>query len=182
MVTRKYIRDYKLSESVTARGGIRTEAVYVGKRYRFEDEAGAAGCAGWLLWGSCAGWLLFLAALLPRTGASKLMWVILPFAFSALPLGFMTGSALLLRRRRGQLLIRSEADKISRRLPVCAFWLMLLSGVSALGLGVTALAEPGSVNVYDLIFGPCAALNAVLGGCGFAVRERLRMRECGVKA
>ena len=26
MVTRKYIRDYKLSESVTARGGIRTEA------------------------------------------------------------------------------------------------------------------------------------------------------------
>ena len=31
MVTRKYIRDYKLSESVTARGGIRTEAVYVGK-------------------------------------------------------------------------------------------------------------------------------------------------------
>ena len=39
MVTRKYIRDYKLSESVTARGGIRTEAVYVGKYYAFEDAA-----------------------------------------------------------------------------------------------------------------------------------------------
>ena len=41
MVTRKYIKDYKFSESVTARGGIRTEAVYVGKYYRFEDAAGA---------------------------------------------------------------------------------------------------------------------------------------------
>ena len=42
MVTRRYIKDYKFSESVTARGGIRTEAVYVGKYYRFEDADGAA--------------------------------------------------------------------------------------------------------------------------------------------
>ena len=101
MVTRKYIKDYKLSESVTERGGIRTEAVYVGKHFEFADEAGAKKCARPLLWGGCGAWLLFLGALLPRTGASKLMWVILPFAFSALPLGYMTGSAILLWRRRG---------------------------------------------------------------------------------
>ena len=41
VVTRRYIKDYKLSEEVTARGGIRTEAVYVGKHFAFEDEAGA---------------------------------------------------------------------------------------------------------------------------------------------
>ena len=154
----------------------------MGKHFAFEDEAGARRCAGPLFWGCCAAWLLFIGALLPKSGASRLMWVIMPYAFSALPLGFMTDSAILLRRRRGQLLIRSEADKISRRLPVCAFWLMLLSGVSALGLGVTALASPESVNVYDIIFGLCAAVLAALGGYGFAVRERLRMRECGVKA
>lgn len=182
MVTRKYIRDYKLSEEVTARGGIRTEAVYVGKHFKFEDAAGAKGCAGRLLWGCCICWLLFLAALLPRTGASKLMWVILPFAFSALPLGFMTASAILLRRRSGSgALIRSEADKLSKRLPVCSFWLALLSGAAALGLGVTALAAPEKVNAYDIIFGLCAAFTAVFGGYGFAVRERLRTVECGEK-
>lgn len=180
MVTRKYIKDYKLSESLTERGGIRTEAVYVGRHFEFADEAGAKKCARPLLWGGCGAWLLFLGALLPRTGASKLMWVILPFAFSALPLGYMTGSAILLWRRRGAArLIRSEAEKLSKRLPVCAFWLMLLAGVSALGLGVTALAAPESVNVYDVIFGLCAAAMAALGGYGFAVRERLRTVECG---
>ena len=96
MVTRKYIRDYKLSESVTARGGIRTEAVYVGKYYAFEDAALAERAARLLLPGCCLAWLLFVGALLPRSGASKLMWVILPYAFSALPLGYMTDSALLL--------------------------------------------------------------------------------------
>lgn len=60
MVTRKYIKDYKLSESVTERGGIRTEAVYVGKHFEFADEAGAKKCARPLLWGGCAAWLLFL--------------------------------------------------------------------------------------------------------------------------
>ena len=183
MVTRRYIKDYKLSEEVTARGGIRTEAVYVGKHFAFEDEAGARRCAGPLFWGCCAAWLLFIGALLPKSGASRLMWVIMPYAFSALPLGFMTDSAILLRRRldAGRY-IRSEHDKLSKRLPVCAFWLMLLAGASALGLGVTALASPESVNVYDVIFGLCAAALAALGGYGFAVRERLRMRECGVKA
>ena len=174
MVTRKYIRDYKLSESVTARGGIRTEAVYVGKYYRFEDADGAAKSARLLLPGSLAAW-----PLLPRSGASKLMWVILPYAFSALPLGYMTDSALLLYRRRGKRLIRSESEKLSKRLPVCAFWVLALAGVSALALGVTALVSPGSVNGYDVIFGLCAALIAALGGYGFAVRERLRTAECG---
>ena len=179
MVTRKYIRDYKLSESVTARGGIRTEAVYVGKYYAFEDAALAERAARLLLLGCCLAWLLFVGALLPRSGASKLMWVILPYAFSALPLGYMTDSALLLYRRRGKRLIRSESEKLSKRLPVCAFWVLALAGVSALALGVTALVSPGSVNGYDVIFGLCAALIAALGGYGFAVRERLRTAECG---
>ena len=72
MVTRRYIKDYKFSESVTARGGIRTEAVYVGKYYRFEDADGAAKSARLLLPGSLAAWLLFIAALLPKSGASRL--------------------------------------------------------------------------------------------------------------
>lgn len=179
MVTRRYIKDYKLSESVTARGGIRTEAVYVGKYFRFEDEGGAQKNARLLLPCCCAAWLLFIAALLPKSGASKLMWVILPFAFSALPLGFMTDSAALLWRRRGKRLIRSEMEKLSKRLPVCAFWVLLLAGVSAAALAVTAIAAPEKVNVYDVIFGPCAALVAAAGGLGFARRESLRTAECG---
>lgn len=134
MVTRKYIKDYKLSESVTERGGIRTEAVYVGKHFEFADEAGAKKCARTLLWGGCGAWLLFLGALLPRTGASKLMWVILPFAFSALPLGYMTGSAILLWRRQPRGAAHTLGGGKALQAAACVrVWLMLLAGVSALG-------------------------------------------------
>ena len=91
----------------------------------------------------------------------------------------LTSNLTLLYRRRGKRLIRSESEKLSKRLPVCAFWVLALAGVSALALGVTALVSPGSVNGYDVIFGLCAALIAALGGYGFAVRERLRTSECG---
>lgn len=70
-------------------------------------------------------------------------------------------------------LIRSETDKIAKRLPVCAFWVLVLAGVSVIALAVTAMAAPEKVNVYDLIFGPCAALIAALGGAGFARGARL---------
>ena len=87
----------------------------------------------------------------------------------------MTGSAILLWRRRGAArLIRSEAEKLSKRLPVCAFWLMLLAGVSALGLGVTALAAPESVNVYEALRA-CSQYLEAFGGhaqaAGVTVRK-----------
>lgn len=91
----------------------------------------------------------------------------------------MTDSAVYLWRRRGAVrLIRSETDKIAKRLPVCAFWVLVLAGVSVIALAVTAMAAPEKVNACDLIFGPCAALIAALGGVGFARRETLRCAEC----
>jgi iron complex transport system permease protein len=55
---------------------------------------------------------------------------------------------------------------------------LVLAGVAVIALAVTAIAAPEKVNVYDLIFGPCAALIAALGGAGFARRETLRCAEC----
>lgn len=55
----------------------------------------------------------------------------------------MTDSAILLRRRmRCERLIRSDTDKLAKRLPVCAFWVLALAGVSVIALAVTAIAAP----------------------------------------
>ena len=96
-----------------------------------------------------------------------------------LPKDFLWGGAVAAHQVEGGWNKGGKGPSICDVLTGGAFWLMLLAGVSALGLGVTALAAPESVNVYDVIFGLCAAAMAALGGYGFAVRERLRTVECG---
>ena len=41
MVTRKYVRDYKFSETLTDKGRLKTEAVYVGAYYRLAEPEAA---------------------------------------------------------------------------------------------------------------------------------------------
>ena len=129
MGSRKYLSDYKFSETVNAKGRIKTSAVYSGKYFVFTDPASAARQARLMFPLSIAAWLVFAAALLPKTGSSRLMFVMLPFVFSALPLGFLTGDLFRALSVKGEL-IRSEADKFSTRVPASAVWLAVLPGAA----------------------------------------------------
>lgn len=158
MVTKKYIKDYKFSETVTERGRIKTEAVYAGRYFRLKDAPGAKKAVRPMLAMLGALWVLFVAALVPDSGAAHILYVLVPYAFSALPLGKLTQSVLFVRRA-GDRLIRSEADKISDQLPSAAIWLMLLSGVPAAGLAATLLinnTEPGGADILFIFV--CAAM------------------------
>ncbi len=160
MVTRKYVKDYKFSESVTEGGKIKTEAVYVGDYFRFVDPKAAAKIRKYLLPLTILAWILYIIPLFPLTAAMHLMYVALPYAFAALPLGYLTASAVWFLRDK-EPLVRSQADKISTRIPICTTWTMILTGIALVGEIVTAIADPGRMLVWDIAFSVCTA--AVFG-------------------
>ncbi len=168
MVTKKYVKDYKFSETVTERGRIKTEAVYSGRYFRLKDASGAKKAAVPMLVMLGVLWLLVAAALVPNSGAAHILYVLVPYAFSALPLGKLTQSMLFVRRA-GDKLIRSEADKISGQLPSAAVWLMILSGVPAAGLALTLLINKTAPGGADVFF---AFVCAALFGAGAGIFRR----------
>ena len=179
MVSRKYIKDYKLSESVTERGGIRTESVYVGGDYRLTaSQSQVRALRTRILICTVCAWCAFLAALLPETRGSHLLYVALPHAFIALPLFLMSQCVWYLRAGRGPY-THERADKISRELPVRAAFTAGLAGVALIGLLIGLLTGPDKMLPGDLIF---ALGDAVIAACGvliFTRRGQLSAKKCG---
>ena len=64
-------------------------------------------------------WCIFVGTMIPKTGAMRLTYVILPHAFLALPLGYLSGTAYRTRRAKERF-VRSEADKLSGRIAPAA--------------------------------------------------------------
>ena len=128
MARKKYARDYRLNESLDERGRIRTEAEYIGVYYRYVSGAETArGALKTLLGFTVLAWALFLCSLLPHSTASLTMYVMLPYLFTALPLGMMT-AALLQLRAAGERLDHRTADLAGERVPACSLWMLLLPG------------------------------------------------------
>lgn len=152
MVTRKYVRDYKFSETLTDKGRLKTEAVYVGAYYRLAEPAAAKKAARSLLVLLGLAWCIFVGTMIPRTGAMRLTYVILPHAFLALPLGYLSGTAYRTRRAKERF-VRSEADKLSGRIAPAAVSGMALSGIALFGEIVSAIVLPERMMGSDLLFG-----------------------------
>ena len=169
MVTKKYVKDYKFSETVTERGRIKTEAVYTGAYFRLKDAPKARKAAKSMLAVMCALWVLFIAALVPRSYASHVIYVLVPYVFAALPLGRLTQSAVC-ALGAGDKLLRSEKDKISDQFASAAVWLMILSGVPLAGLAVTLLINKIMPAGADVLFAFACA--AILGAAAGSFRGR----------
>lgn len=172
-MTKKYIKDYKFSESVTERGRIKTEAVYVGSYYRFTDPELGGRLSRQLLPACVLLWAVFFAALIPESSSMRRMFVALPYAFTALPLGLLTGTAWRIRTQK-QPFIHSDSDKISTRGPASMLFTMLLAGVSFLGAGIAALVRPESLSAGDALFIPLSAVLTVLSALVFTRRKGLK--------
>lgn len=173
MVTRKYVRDYKFSETLTDKGRLKTEAVYVGAYYRLAEPAAAKKAARSLLVLLGLAWCIFVGTMIPKTGAMRLTYVILPHAFLALPLGYLFGTAYRTRRAKERF-VRSEADKLSGRIAPAAVSGMALSGIALFGEIVSAIVLPERMMGSDLLFGAGDA--ALLAIMAYAFRNRSRFR------
>ena len=176
MARGRYIKDYRIVESLNGRGGIRLETEYIGAPYYFACGAEKAGKCRKLCAGLCLlGWLSFVGALIPNSAGMRTLYVSLPFAFTALPLGLMT-SLLLSALRLKEPMEHRMADRFENRFPAQALGITVLPGVSLAGEGVMLLLGkqmlPG-----DGIFALCAA---ALFSCGLALflqRRTLRTRK-----
>ena len=174
MISRKYLRDYKLSESVTPGGRIRTDAVYVGDDWFFTAGAEALRREKRLLAGLAGlGWALWLAALLPPVRCARAPWAQLPLAACCLPLLYLSLAAGSFCRAK-EPLTRRAAEQIAHRVPVCSLLTLILSGAAAAGLLASLLAGYASPVWGDGLFGVCAGGLCAAAAVVFSRRRLVR--------
>ncbi len=172
MARRKYIKDYRLVETVDERGRIRTDYEYIGAAYRYACGPEAAKRERRLVLAACAvGWLAFLGGLLPRSAGSHVFYISLPYVFTALPLGLVT-ALLLDAAGRGKTFQRRHADRMTNVYPpACLFW-ALLPLISLLGTLVCLLRKSPDLTGGDAVFSLCAAVLCAAGFLAFSRRGR----------
>ena len=174
MAGKKYTRDYRLNDSLDERGRIRTETEYIGVYFRYAAGADAArGACGRMLCLTGGAAACFVLSLLPRSTASLTLYVMLPYLFTALPIGLLL-AALLRLRGRGERLDHRAADQANDRVPGCCLWLMLLPGVSLLGEGIALTFGRAAFLPGDGLFLAFALGTGLLGMLCFREKDALR--------
>ncbi len=163
MAGKKYTRDYQLTDTLDERGRIRTETSYVGAFFRFASGADTAKKAiKRMLVFSCLGSFCFLVSLLPRSTASLVLYVMLPYLFTALPLALQI-TVLIRLRSFGERLDHRAADQANHLVPGCCLWLLILPAVSLLGEAVALTIGRSVFLAGDAIF-LAGALGVILCG------------------
>jgi len=151
MISRKRLKDYRIDEQINDKGHVRSAAVYIGADYTLSPPVLASGKRFLFRLSVLAG-LLFVGALIPATRTARLMYIILPFTFSALPIFQMAGAAGSLLFAK-DIMVRDRAEKISNRLPSCSLFTAILSGSAFSGLCITAAVSADGLITGDFIFG-----------------------------
>lgn len=168
MSRRKYLKDYRIVETLNDRGGIQSSSEYIGQKFRFRDPAGAERMKK-LLPALCAlCWLAYAAALLPHSAAGNTAYVSLPFLFTAIPLGMLSERAAALLTRKPPLERRS-ADRFQNWTGGASMMAAILAGLSLAGELIMLLFASASPEKGDAVFA-AGALTILL--CAAAIRRR----------
>jgi hypothetical protein len=164
MVSSKKLKDYRIEEYLDDKGQVRTRTVYVGGDYALDPPVSRRDRRLAMLV-SAASWVFYAAALIPTSQAAKVVYVVLPFAFSALPLFLTTGAAVSLMLSK-EVFERVVATRIANRLAPGALFVAVFTGAAFFGLVITAAVSWGGVSWGDVIFGAASlslsSLNAVV--------------------
>ena len=176
MARKKYIRDYRLVETIDERGRIRSDYEYIGSDYAYILGADAVRREKrTLLVLIAVGWLAFAGALLPNAAGMRAAYVALPFLFAAVPLGVMTDT-LLSAAPKNEPLRHQQADMLEKRYPPSALWTAILSGAALLAECVR-LVIGAERNAGDFLLLAAAAVLAAVGVYAFSRRGRFACRE-----
>ena len=175
MARKKYIRDYRLVETVDERGRIRSDYEYIGGSYGY--------VLGWdavrrekrnVLIALAAGWLAFAGGLIPNAAGLRAVYAALPYLLAAVPLGILTDT--LLTAALPEPLRHQQADMLDNRYPPAALWAAILPAASLIGQGVR-LIRCGTFSGADAAALLCTAGLGVCGAFAFSRRGRFACRE-----
>lgn len=170
MAKKKYVRDYEISETIDEKGRVRSVPIYVGSYFCFCDAAAAKKSGRLLAPAAALGWLAYIMSLWLPSGAGKLMYVILPFVFAAVPLWYVS-SAVAALLRAGDKLKRSEAEKVAGNLPSASVFGIILTAVALIAEGITAIAAPEKLNAADISFAAGAVILCAAFVLSFSRRQ-----------
>ena len=173
MARRKYLKDYRIVETLNKRGGIQTCSEYIGQTFHFRDAAEAERMKKTLPILCVLGWLAYIAALLPNSSAGSTAYVSLPFLFLAIPNGMLSERAVALLLQKPPLERRS-ADRFNNWVPGASLVITILAGLSLVGEAVNCFFGYRPVNRGDMVFAISAL---VLCACGVLLRRLCRRVE-----
>ena len=176
MARKRYIKDYRLVETMDARGRIQTSYEYIGPAYGYVLGPEAVRREKRrVLRLLVLGWLAFVGALLPDARAMHGAYVALPFVFTALPLGLLTDLAFT-AMPKSEPLRHQQADLLANRYPPAALWTAILPGIALAGMLVRLLVT-GDAAWGDGVFAACALALIACGGVLYSRRSRFSCRE-----
>ena len=176
MSRNRYVKDYRLVETVSESGRIKTSYEYIGREYVFVGEAEKVARDKKIAMALCLPlWALFIGAMIPPSGATRSLYIILPYAFTAIALGVATDILFSVGLARPPLEHR-YADRMNNRFPPAALGAAFLPGLSLIGQ-LLRIALGGELLPGDWAFMTCAALIAAGSFHLFGFRKRLALRE-----
>ena len=176
MARNRYVKDYRLVETVSESGRIKTSYEYIGREYVFAGEARQVARDRKIALAMCpALWALFIGAMIPRSFASRTTYILLPFVFTAIALGIMSDILFSVCLAKPPLEHR-YADRMNNRFPSAALGAAFLPGL-ALIAQLLRIALGGEFESGDWVFIACAALLTAGSGCLFGFRKKLAVRE-----
>ena len=192
MTPDRYAKDYKLVETVDQSGKTGFAYAYSGSLYAPVNDVKKSRR---ILAGTVVGWICFIVALLPLSHAMHVIWISIPFAFTAIPLWMLLRIVLLLGRTQcfsgkkqdggahmreegeGSLLRSKEADLLTNTYPAAAMFSFVLPALALTGQGI-ALARGQWTLPGDAVFAVCAALVCAAGIVLFRTRpQTVKVKE-----
>ncbi len=174
---RKYIKDYRPSETEGVGGRLRTEYEYVGGDFYRTADAATAKKTSILLAALCGiGWACWLVPLLFPNGAMHLFYISYPFIFAALTLWLLSMAAYTAVTAPDPM-IRKQSDRLTNWIPGTSLATAILSGIAAVGTVVMRIIRPDAFNAYDWLFLPCAVVLCIIGITVFILRKYFRTEE-----
>jgi len=172
MISRKYLKDYRVEDKISLGGQVRQAAVYIGKAHTLSPSVPERD-KHLVFYLTVLSGLAYIAALIPVTYASRLIYVILPFVVSALPVFFMVGTAVALLRAK-ETMERKTAEMIANRLPPSSLFAAILTAASFLGLIINAAVLRPRLLTGDYIFGAFSFILFLASAAVFAKCRRIR--------
>jgi len=169
------IKDYELLDTVNEKGKLRSQVVYVGTYYSFEqDKKTVKNAAKRNLILAAVAWILYIVPLLFVSNAMKTVYVSVPFAFLALPLWNMV-KVLLRIIGQQDLLENKDQRAITNTFPSSTFFIIVLSGIPLVAFPIKLLVDSVEILYSDIIFMVCDAIILFIGLCIFKTRNTFKV-------
>lgn len=178
MVTRRYLKDYRLEQKLDEKGRLRMEAVYTGGDYRYADGALATKRARLgLLLAHLGCWAGMLGALLVPAGIfGKTFWVTVPICVCCIPL-YYEATAVYAAMREKEPFRHEKSNILSNRLTMTAIAVSALSSAAFVGTVVRSFLPHEGIEGKDVAFMAFTAVFAASSIITAVLSKRFRTEK-----